>query len=486
MGALENRRRTALIVLAPLVSVVTLMIGLRVGAGEAVRAASVFAAPPGTPASPGAPAPFAWQILTYVDDHGVRATVAVRDLTVIARSKGNEARWTGASNADGIAEATLALPALAPDDPVEVEVRAAGEAAPLARGVVDGRSLRWARDPDDADGHAAVRASKREGAIGIDVFIEGGRLVVGLGAEGQGPGVGTPVWARVVAPDPSRVTVRATPEAGLRLEDEAPAIGCDGWAKLAAVAEGHVAGVQIEAEDPDGRTGVWFGALPVAPGAFFIDAPRFVPEATSMTVTLVAPNPRTVVYAEVDDERGRVFAAALPLAIEPGDPAPRARFEVPPLAPGLHWLVVSGEPRGAERLSGAAIARPLLVGGAPGVRPEEACSVGPWLAKRPARGFPRWRALDGMAQRSAANRANHRLGLVVGLASLLAAAALEAVLLVAASRDARASRLLAELDASATERERVTARAPGGGLAIALLVAVLGFALLAALVIAMG
>jgi len=474
----KSRRRTALIVLAPIVAVATLMLGLRVGAGDAVKAASVFGAPPGKPPGAGAPVPFAWQVLTYVEDRGVRETIAVRELTVIARSKGSESRWSGSSNADGIAEAALALPALAPNDPLEIEVLAAGEAEPLARGLVAWKlPATWARDRADTGERAAVRPSKREGAIGIDVLVEGERLVVGFG---------TPVWAHVIAGDPSRVNLHATPEAGLRLEDEDPKIGCDGWAEIPAVAEGHVAGVELDAKDPGGKRGVWFGALPVAPGAFFVGAPRHVAENEAQTAVLVAPNPRTVVYAEVDDEQGRVFAAALPLAIEPGDPVPRARFEVPPLARGLHWIVVSGEPRGAERLAGAAIARPFLVGDAPGVRPDEACSIGPWLAKRPATGFPRWLALDGMATRGAKNRASHRLGMAIGLVALLAAAVLELLLLTAASREARAVMLLADLDAPEEERARVTAKPPGGSLAIALLVALLGFALLAALMVAKG
>ena len=486
MGAVNappasRRRRTALMVLAPIVAVVTFMLGLRVGAGNAVKAASVFAAPPGKPPTAGAPVPFAWQILTYIEDRGVRETIAMRDLTVIARSKGQESRWTGSSNADGIAEAVLAIPGLVPGDPVELEVHVAGEAQPLAQGLVDWQSPTWGRD---APGAAAARPSKRDGAIGIDVLVEGERLVVGFDM---------PIWAHVTSSgiDPSRVTLHATPEAGLRLEKEDPKIGCDGWAELEAVAEGHVVGLQIEARAPDGKKGVWFGALPVAPGAFFVGAPRHVPEGKAETVVLVAPNPRNVVYAEVDDERGRVFAAALPLAVEPGDPVPRARFEMPPLASGLHWIVVSGEPRGAERLAGAAIAKPFLVGDAPDslgerVRPGEACSIGPWLAKRPATGFPRWLALDGMATRGASNRASHRLGLFIGLVSLLAAAVLEVLLLTAASREARAAMLLAELDEPEADRRRVVAKPPGGSLAIAILVAMLGFALLGALMVAKG
>ena len=486
----KRSRRTALMVLAPIASVLTFMLGLRVGAGNAVKAASVFAAPPGKPPAPGAPVPFAWQILTYIEDRGVRETIGMRDLTVIARSKGKESRWSGSSNVDGIAEASLAIPDLAPNDPVDIEVSIAGEAEPLAQGLVDWQAPIWGHDGEEAGSlvgdapgaharSAAARPSKREGAIAIDVLVEGERLVVGFDM---------PVWAHVSGNgvDPSRVTLHATPEAGLRLEKDDPKVGCDGWAELEAVAEGHVVGLQIDAKDPDGKKGVWFGALPVAPGAFFVGAPRHVPAGKAETVVLVAPNPRNVVYAEVDDERGRVFAAALPLAVEPGDPVPRARFEMPPLAPGLHWIVVSGEPRGAERLAGAAIAKPFLVGDAPGVRPAEACSIGPWLAKRPASGFPRWLALDGMATRGAANRASHRLGLFIGLVSLVAAAVLEILLLTAASREARAAMLLAELDEPEAERGRVIAKPPGGSIAIAILVATLGFALLAALMVAKG
>lgn len=330
----------------------------------------------------------------------------------------------------------------------------------------------------DGEAPAFVRPPLREGAIAIDVLVEGARLVVGFA---------TPVWARVTGDgiDPSRVTLRATPEIGLRLDDGAPKIGCGGWAELAAVAEGHVAGVQIDASDANDHTGVWFGGLPVAPGAFFIDAPRHLDEGEPVTVTIVAPNPRDVVYVELDDERGRVFAAALPLAAPPGDPLPRAHLELPAIAPGLYWIVASGEPRGAERLAGAAIAKPLLVGDAPGVRPDEACSIGPFLAMRPARGLPRSLALDGMATRGASNRAKHRLGSLIGLVALAAAAALEVLLLTATARDARAA-MLAALDAPEAERRRVAANTPGGSLVVAILITTLGFALLAALMIAMG
>jgi hypothetical protein len=465
----RQRRRTALVVLAPLVSIATLMVGLRIGAGRAVRAASVFAAAPGLPAEAGARVPLAWQILTYLEDRSVRETIAVADLTVIARSKDRESRWTGSSNADGIAEASLGLVGLGDDDVVEVEVLAASEPEPLARGRIALRDLRGPSLPEAQ--HPSVRPSKREGTIAIDVLVEGERLPVGFEI---------PLWIRVGTREPSQTKLELEPEGGLRVATtEAPKAGCDGFWKVSAAAEGLVAGLGIDAKDASGGHGSWFGAIPVAPGAFFIDLPRFVPSRKEESVVLVAPNPRTVVYAEINDTHGRVFAVALPLAATDEDPVPRARLTMPPLAPGLHWIVASGEPRGAERMAGASIAKPFVVGTSP--VPAIECALGPWLAEHPAPGFPRTLALDGMTTRGATNRARHRIGLFIGLVSLLSAAALEILLLTAAAREAKT--LLADVDES---NDRVTVKTPGGNLTIALLIAILGFALLAVLLVARG
>ena len=262
-----------------------------------------------------------------------------------------------------------------------------------------------------------------------------------------------------------------------------------------ASADGGAADASVDggAPSPPHPAGRWFGALPVAAGAFFISTPRTLEANKPATVVLLAPNPRDVVYAELDDARGRVVAAALAVATEAGDPTPRARFELPPLVPGLYWLVVSGEPRGAEHMAGAAVSKAILVGdGAAGLAAESAvnvhdtCSVGPWLAQRQAAGFPRWVALDGLPARSAENRFRHTLGLLIGVLSLLAAGVVETLLLVAASREARVSFQLAELDEDDPSALKVTAESPGGGVLMAVLVAVLGLALLAVLLIAKG
>lgn len=493
-------KRTLLKIGAPLVAVLTLMIGLRIGAGEAVRAAVVYGAPPGHPA-PDGKTRLAWQLLTFLDDRGVKETVPMRGLTVTARAKGQEARWSGASNADGAAEIALEMEGLAYGDPVDLEVRAEGEKDPIASGRVSWPATKNEDRATGTETAAAARPTVRSGAVGLDVVIEGERLIAGFS---------TPLWVRVTPPPGATKTgivIEADPEPGLLAEREKATTCGAGWAEFPMTAQAHVTGAGFvargrgaaEAEagaeggadagaGPGAVAGKWFGALPVAAGAFFVSAPRWLKENEASTAVLIAPNPRDVVYAELDDTRGRVVAAALPVATEKGDPTPRARFDLPPLAPGLYWLVVSGEPRGAERMAGAAVAKTFVVGDgkALGVNVHDACSLGPFVAQRPATGFPRWVAVDGLPARSASNLFRHRLGLFIGLVSLLAAGILETLLLVAASREARISLQLAELDEDDPAAKKVTAATPGGGVVAAILIVVLGLALLAVLLIAKG
>jgi hypothetical protein len=507
-----KRLRSVLKVGAPLVAILTLMIGLRIGAGVAVRAAVVFGAPPGRPA-PDGKTRLAWQILTFVDDRGVKETVPVAGLTVLARSRGREAHWSGASNGDGIAEVALEMDGLSYGDPVELEVRADDEKAPLAKGTATWGEPKEDRGTSTANGGYA-RPTVRNGIVGLDVMVEGERLIAGFP---------TSVWVHATTPPGMAnggLPIEADPEPGLLVAKDRTTTCGAGWAELAMTAQAHVTGSAFVAYRPKAGTeasadasadagadagasadagreggagaggphpvGRWFGALPVAAGAFYISVDRTLEANKAATAVLVAPNPRDVVYAELDDVRGRVVAGALAVKTEGGDPTPRARFELPPLAAGVYWLVVSGEPRGAEHMAGAAVSRTILVGDQRGVDVHDACNVGPWLAQRPATGFPRWLALDGLPVRSAENRSRHLLGLLIGVLSLLAAGILETLLLVAASREARVSLQLAELDEDDPSATKVTAKTPGGGLVVAVLIVVMGLALLAVLLIAKG
>ncbi len=473
----RSRFRTFAATLAPLVAVATLMLGLRVGASDAVRAAVLFGAPPPEPAPDGRTR-LAWQLLTLVDDRGVRETVAMHGLSVSARTPdGREAAWSGDSNEDGIAEVTLAWDRLDPGTPLDVTVRAPGDPKPLAEGRV-----RWEETLPRTDrATKPVRPTKQTGSVRLDVLVEGERLVTAFD--------GT-AWIRMTLPEgiaPTSLVLELEPEPGLELATERPAI-CKGtgrtrWAPVKMRAMGHITGVGIKAILDGATAGEWFGALPVAAGAFHPVLPRAVPAGEKQEIRIVAPNPRTVVYAEVDDARGRAAASALEVKGAP-DEAPSAVFEVPPLARGLHWLLVSGEPRGGETLGGAAMGWPFLVGERPDVDTKDPCSIGPWLLQHGATPLARWTALDGLPARHANNRKRHAAGLAIALVALATAVVLEVLLLTAAAREAREA--MAAVTAASAEQtgEAMTKRSPGGSLAVALLLVVLGFALLAVLVLA--
>lgn len=450
-------KRVWLQVGAPILSVATLMLGLRVGAGESVRSATIYGAPIGKP-SPDGKTRVAWQMTTFLDERMVKETLALESLTVTARTKSEEITWKGATNMDGIAEINLAFSSLAPTDPIDLDVRMAGDPAPLARGRVTLEMPSWGGLHE-----GAMRPTSRTGAIGLDVVVEEGRLV---------PGFPSSVWVRA-SPPIVDLPITITPEPGVQLDRDTITTCDGGWAEAKLNAQAHVVGAAFEAKAPDGTTGKWFGAIQVAPGAFFASMPRTIEPGKPSVAVILAPNPRKVVYVELDDERGRIAAAALPLLTEPGDPTPRARFELPPLAEGLHWLVVSGEPRGATELTGVTIAKPFLVGPM-----QNACNIGPWLARRQANGFPRWTALDGAPSRGDYNKKRRTLGLFISMISLAAAALLEVLLLIAGTRETRAAFEAAEGEEDA---KPVVTRTPGGSLAIAALLAVLGFALLAVL-----
>ena len=158
-------KRIWLVVGAPLVSVATLMIGLRIGAGESVHSATISAAPPGKP-GPDGKTRVAWQLATSLDERMVKEMIAVPGLTVVARTKTEEARWSGRTNDDGIAEVNLAFASLTPGDDVELDVRADGDAVPLAKGHVTWSAPSWGGQHE-----GAVRPTSRSGAIGLDVLF---------------------------------------------------------------------------------------------------------------------------------------------------------------------------------------------------------------------------------------------------------------------------------------------------------------------------
>ncbi len=454
------------IVLTPVVVMVTFALGLHVGAQKPVRSAVVYGAPPASGRTG-----LSWQIVTIRDDRGVREAIAVDGLTVTARANGRSATWRGGTNSDGVAELWFDLGAVHRNDRVDLVVRADGEASPLAEGVARWEQAPWG-PPDGAP--AFARPSKREGALAVDLAVDGERLA---------PTVPTSLWVHVLDRSNGQpvagATLIAEPEPGLSLGATRAVTCANGWGELRASAEVHVVGLGLRAEAPGGRHGTWYGAVPVAPGGCAVSMPRETPQGAPFGVDVSLPSVGTTLYLEVDDRAGRAFAAALPLASSP-DTMPHGHVDVPPLGEGLYWLVTSSEPRGAERLSGSTIARPFRVEGGPA---PDRCQLGPSLATAIATPFGRWVALDGLAGKRGRDGSNRARGLFIAVVSLVLGATLETLLLLRASARSRREldhvvEAMGDAEGSATALRR---HGLGGSLLVGLLLALLGFALLAAL-----
>ena len=370
-----------------------------------------------------------------------------------------------------------------------LEVRA-GEAL-LAVGdvaVPEGPAL--AREPPASSWASFAR---REGAVRLDVAVLGQRVATGFPAR---------LWVRA-----TDATTQA-PQAGVTVEAErdssflpaAARVTTDtrGWAQVVATPVGHAVSVVLHATAPGGRAGEWAGGLYVSPGAASLALAERVAPGEEPVIDVVVPTMRTTAYLEVDDARGRAWAAVVPVKAGAGE-MPRATVHAPPLAPGLYWAVEAGDPSGASQLGPGSMARPFFVAAsdeaalafgtdretcAPPADPREAGRVvSTCLALAGATPVPRWTALDGVAMQRAHDAARRRRGLAIALGAILVAALLEGLLLLKASRSARAS-LRDALDGEGEGSEG--AGGPGRGVgrawtvAIALLVAMMGFALMAA------
>jgi hypothetical protein len=178
---------------------------------------------------------------------------------------------------------------------------------------------------------------------------------------------------------------------------------------------------------------------------------------------------------------------------------PRATVHAPRLAPGLYWVVEAGDPTGASELGPGTLARPFFVAStdeaalafgtdaatcATPADPRDAPRVlSTCLAIAAATPVPRWTALDGLATQHALDGAKRSRGLALALAGILLAVLLEAILLLRAAAASRAR--LREASVEPGEGGgRLTGR--GSAVGVALLVALMGFALLAAFLARVG
>jgi hypothetical protein len=202
---------------------------------------------------------------------------------------------------------------------------------------------------------------------------------------------------------------------------------------------------------------------------------------------------RSTAYIEVDDANGRAWAGSLPFATDRG--APRAVATLPRLAPGLYWAIADDDAAGASELAPGAAVRPFFVAASDEAalafgRDAAECApprdiretrrvMSVCLALAPAPLTPRWVALEGFSERHAKDAAKRAQGVAIALVAIISGAILEALLLVRAATRSRA-RLRALEDAEGRGEADIVAR--GWVAVMVVLVAMLGFAMLAAFV----
>lgn len=440
--------RVALTVI-PAVTVAVVAIGLRLGAGESVRGAIVYAAPRGANATS-----WLWQVRTFGEYWGARETISV-GLRAVAEAGGKRVEARAHTNDDGVAELDFATDAR----PERLELRADDTDEILASGAVRWEETSWKNDA----GETWVKPTSRHGPIELAVAAPGARLVAGF--------LGTLV-----------VNVDGAPATEVEVTADGDALDV-ATAKLTPCPSGrgaltvtpimHVAALTLHAKAKDGRTGDWYGPVPVAHGGMQLGS-LDVSDATTIT----SPGNAHRAYWEIDDDAGRVRAGIVDLAGDDLDPRPHARLSFAGLPEGDYWAVVSPDPTGAENIEDAAIARRVHVG-KDALPP---CVALDRLA-RSARGFPRWIAIDGMVGKHVALGRRRGRGRSVALLGIFSGGLVELLLVLRAARASK--RDLERLERGGADA-KVQPRFGALEIAIAIGIAMLGFALLAALVAWLG
>lgn len=472
---MTSRGERALLVATPFVAMAAVGIGLRVGASDAIVAATVFSAPASL-----AGLGLAWQVVAFEVNRGGREPLVRQSLDVTARAGSATVKWSGSTNEDGVAEMRLPL---ADADIVALDIQSGNDILASGEARVPPRLERPAIAP------VWMPFARREGPIVLDVAVLGQRMA---------PGFPASIWVRATdaatqarIPD---VTFTVEPDGSLTF-GRGGRTQADGWAEMTATAAGFAISLGLHARSPDGRTGEWNGGLFASPGAAKLETKRRWATGEVPTIDLIAPTARTSEYFEIDDANGRVWAATVPL-IRADDDTAGATVKALALPPGLYWAVVANDASGGALLGPGTAALPFFVADTDDLAlrfatdraacddaPPPALAVhalGPCLALAAATPTARWTALDGFSAKNAKLQRKRMRGMTIAWASVLMAMALEGLLLIRAATQGRQKR---QPSNPTEDPEDDLVMAPRFQGAVAVLVALLGLALVAAFVL---
>jgi hypothetical protein len=470
-----------LLALTPAVALATVALGLRLGAPRSQRGAVVYAAP-----APLHAPTRASSLFVFGDEGGSREPLELLPLQVVARTAKGETRWLGVTDDDGVAE--VVLPVGLPPSPTRLTVTTGSTV--LASGDIAEQPPSTAARPP-APWMPFVR---REGPIVIDAALVGERAA---------PGFPATIWVHATARETGKPVARAT----IQLEGDesltppmaSGTTDAAGWASLVTTPVGLALTVTIHARGQPGSgagpetPGEWVGPFPMAPGAARIETrARWKPDE-EIEIVLTEPIAWRDAYVEVDDARGRAWATTASRGVPRPDGGVMLGVHVPPLAAGLYWAVASAAPFGGTEGETRTAYRAFFVArsddAALGLGTDvQACTgpadavdaertLGRCLALSARTPVERWLALDGFAGIRARDAVTRARGLRIALGGLLVAALLEAALLLGGAARARV-RLDEEGRGNGTAGGMAASRA--WTVTVTVLVALLGFALLAA------
>jgi hypothetical protein len=462
-------------VAAPVLALTTVALALRWGAPSPLRAAIVKGSPPAN-----AGTGLAWQVLAIDESHGAREPVVGMPMRAVARQGTEERDWSGTTNRDGVAEMSLGL---ARPEGMHLEVYAGGDLLASGEVAIPGALVR--RGP----GSPWARPARRDGPILLDVAVLGQRAASGFPAS---------IWVRATdeATRHAAAGVTIEPEKSGSFVPASPTATTDarGWAEVVATPWGHAVSMFFHARAADGRTGDWAGALIVSPGAPEVRVPARVVADEAPVVEVVTHTTRPTAYIEVVDAQGRAWAGSLAYPSEESA-ASRVVATLPRLAPGLYWAIADDSPAGASELAPGTAVRPFFVAASDDAalafgRDAAECAppsdiratgraLSVCLALAPAPPAPRWVALEGFSERYKKESAKRSKGVAFALVAIVSGAILEALLLVRAAMRARARLRVLENAEEGAEANFVTR---GWVAVMVVLVAMLGFAMLAAFV----
>lgn len=437
--------RSALYVLVPVAAVGVFAAGLRVGARVPAHSAVLFA----VRSHEGKTTEL--RVVTSYVASGVPEVKGLEDLELVMRARGRDAIWKGATNHDGVADVSLA-----PSEP------AAGELVHLTLRGKEGELLldEDARYPELEPAQmstATLRATETKGELKLGVDLPQGRAVIASETHAfvHGTVDGLPVELAVA-------NVEVDPEPGLVVPTKRRCAQSPGI-ELVLNAQYFVTGMRIRAT-ANGKSGEWFGGLPVARGAPSIVVA--LPLERRNAIPVEPQGAQGTIYFEVVTPAGRVSGVNASY----GPPGPTSvAFPLAQIPEGAYWVAASHSPRMSEVVDETMAITPVNIGPAM----DNCKTSGQTMTRLPGRKL----FVDGALTRRAKHLPTRRRGLTIALLGLLFGASAGSWLLLDGATRAR-TRLRAAL---VEDGAGAAAPGPARGAVMAVLLVLACFTFLAAL-----